>query len=105
MKKLGYETASRGQTKIMSLDEEFLAACSELKFEQIKELLADDADPGYQDPTTGHGPLHKAIIAAKDQGKEDEAQEIIEYILANGGVWMQGQSILCNHKLTCSGSK
>jgi ankyrin repeat protein len=89
----------------MSLDEELLQACSELNFDQIKELLADNAEPGYQDPTTGHGPLHKAVIAAKEKGKEDAAQEIIEYILANGGVWMQGQIIPRNHNLIYSGSK
>jgi len=89
----------------MSLDDELLEACSALNFEQIKELLADDADPGYQDPTTGHGPLHKAVIAAKERNCEDEAEEIIEYILANGGVWMQGQMLPHNSKLICSGSK
>lgn len=74
----------------MSLDEELLEASSALNFDRIKELLADDASAGYQDPTTGHGPLHKVVIAAKEQEKEDEAQEIVEYLLANGGVWMQG---------------
>jgi hypothetical protein len=90
MKKSGNERRAQNQEPKMSLDEELLEACSELNFEQIKELLADDAAPGYQDTTTGHGPLHKAVIAAKEQGREDQAQEIIEYILANGGVWMQG---------------
>jgi len=76
----------------MSLDEELLEASSALDFERIKGLLADDASPGHQDPATGHGPLHKVVIAAKELAKEDQATEIIEYLLANGAVWMQGQS-------------
>ena len=74
----------------MSKDEELLDASSALDFEKIKNLLVDDACPGYQDPETGHGPLHKLVLAADKTQKVDEAQEILEYILANGGVWMQG---------------
>jgi len=79
----------------MSLDDELLEASSALDFEKIKGLLADDADPGHQDPATGHGPLHKVVIAAKELSKEDDAVEIVEYLLANGAVWMQGQSLSC----------
>lgn len=74
----------------MSPDEELLEACSRLDFESIKNLIADDACAGYQDPETGYGPLHKLVLIAKETGKVDEAIEIIDYILANGGVWMQG---------------
>lgn len=74
----------------MSKDEELLDASSALDFEKIKNLLVDDACPGYQDRETGHGPLHKLVLAADKTQKVDEAQEILEYILANGGVWMQG---------------
>lgn len=75
-------------------DEELLEASSALDFERIKNLLADDACAGYQDPETGHGPLHKLVLAANETKKVDEAQEIIEYVLANGGVWMQGMILL-----------
>ena len=74
----------------MSKDEELLDACSTLDFERVKNLLADDACAGYQNPETGNGPLHKLVLAADETHKVDEAQEILEYILANGGVWMQG---------------
>jgi len=79
----------------MSLDDELLEASSALDFERMKGLLVDDANPGHQDPATGHGPLHKAVLAAKELAKEDKAVEIIEYLLANGAVWMQGQSASC----------
>jgi len=75
----------------MSLEEQLLEACSALDFDRVKNLLADDADAGYQDSETGYGPLHKIVIAAKERPQRtDEAQEILEYLLANGGVWMQG---------------
>ena len=74
----------------MTQDEELLEACSALDFERVKNLLADDACAGHQDPETGHGPLHKIVLAADRFQKPDHAQEILEYILANGGVWMQG---------------
>jgi len=77
----------------MSLDERLLEASSALDFEQVKSLLADDAQAGYQDPETGYGPLHRIILSAKQNpGKIELAQEMLEYILANGGVWMQGDS-------------
>jgi hypothetical protein len=75
---------------MMSKDQELLEASSALDFDRIKNLLVDDACPGYQDPETGYGPLHKLVLAANETQKVEEAQEILEYILANGGVWMQG---------------
>lgn len=77
-------------------DEELLDASSELDFENVKDLLADDACAGYQDPVTGHGPLHNLVLAADKTQKVDEALEILEYILANGGVWMQSSSRCSN---------
>ena len=71
-------------------DEELLEASTSLDFERVKNLLADDACAGFQDPVTGYGPLHKLVLAANQSQKVDEALEMIEYILANGGVWMQG---------------
>jgi hypothetical protein len=73
----------------MGLDEQLLEACTALDFEKVRNLLVDDADPGYQDPESGHGPLHKLVLAADATDKVDEAVEILEYVLANGGVWMQ----------------
>ena len=79
----------------MSLDERLLEACSALDFDKVKNLLADDADAGYQDPETGYGPLHRIVLAAKETaGTTGLAQEMVEYVLANGGVWMQGMSII-----------
>jgi hypothetical protein len=75
----------------MSKDEELLDASLALDFERIKNLLVDDACAGHQDPETGHGPLHNVVLAADKTQKIDQAQEILEYILANGGVWMQGK--------------
>jgi hypothetical protein len=74
----------------MSNDERLLTASSELDFEEVKSLLADEACAGYQDPSTGHGPLHKIVLAASITHKINEALEILEYLLANGAVWMQG---------------
>ena len=78
----------------MSKDEQLLDASAALDFDKVKDLLADDACAGYQDPETGHGSLHKLVLAADKTQKVDDAQEILEYILANGGVWMQGTSHL-----------
>ena len=75
----------------LSKDEQLLEASSQLDFDRVKNLLADDASPGYQDPATGYGPLHNLVLAAERTKKVDEALEIIEYLLANGGVWMQGR--------------
>jgi len=74
----------------MSLDDQLLQACTDLDFDKVKNLLADDACAGHQDPETGYGPLHKLVIAAESTGKIDLALEITEYLLANGAVWMQG---------------
>ena len=77
----------------MPNDEQLLVASFNLDFEAVKDLLADDACAGYQDPETGHGPLHKIVLAAdnaKNRKTEHEPQEILEYLLANGAVWMQG---------------
>ena len=79
----------------MTKDNELLEACSNLDFERVKNLLAEDADPGYQDPGTGYGPLHQLVLAAHESQNVDSAVEIIEYVLANGGVWMQGASLSC----------
>ena len=76
----------------MSKDDQLLEACSLLDFERVKNLLADDCCAGHQDPETGYGPLHILVLAADKTGKVDEALEIVEYVLANGGVWMQGVS-------------
>ena len=84
----------------MSKDEDLLDASSALDFDKVKDLLADDACAGYQDHTTGHGPLHKLVLAADKTQKVDDAQEILEYILANGGVWMQGIPHSILQKLT-----
>jgi hypothetical protein len=73
-------------------DEQLLQATSSLNFDKVKDLLADDACAGYQDPVTGYGPLHKLVLAAQETQKIDDALEIIEYLLANGGVWMQGMA-------------
>jgi hypothetical protein len=89
----------------MSKDEELLDASSTLDFDRIKNLLADDACAGHQDPETGYGPLHKVVLAADKTKKIDEAQEILEYILANGGVWMQGKHTNCSYILMDSGSE
>ena len=89
----------------MSKDEELLEASSALDFEKVKILLADDACAGYQDPSTGHGPLHKLVLAADKTQKVDEAQEMMEYILANGGVWMQGMVRTIVGYSLCSGSE
>jgi hypothetical protein len=77
----------------MSNDEQLLVASFDLDFEAVKDLLADDACAGYQDPVTGHGPLHKIVLAAensKNKKTGQEPQEILEYLLANGAIWMQG---------------
>jgi hypothetical protein len=73
-----------------------LVASFDLDFEAVKDLLADDAGAGYQDPETGHGPLHKIVLAANNAENRKtghEPQEILEYLLANGAVWMQGKSV------------
>jgi hypothetical protein len=72
-------------------DEQLLEASSSLDFEKVKNLLAEDACAGYQDPVTGYGPLHRLVLAANETEKVSEALEMAEYILANGGVWMQGK--------------
>jgi len=75
----------------MSLDEQLLDASASLDFDKVKALLVDGAYAGYQNPETGHGSLHKLILAAAaDPPNPGAAQEILDYILANGGVWMQG---------------
>jgi hypothetical protein len=75
----------------MSLDEQLLDASASLDFDKVKALLVDGACAGHQNPETGHGPLHKLVLAAADDRSNlGAAQEILEYILANGGVWMQG---------------
>jgi hypothetical protein len=79
----------------MSNDERLLVASSELDFEQVKSQLADEACPGHQDPSTGHGPLHEIVLAASTTHKINEALEILEYLLANGAVWMQGATRFC----------
>ena len=73
----------------MSKDQALLEACTILDFDSVKNLLAEDADPGYQDPATGYGPLHRLVLAAHDTGKVAEAKEIVEYLLGNGAVWIQ----------------
>ena len=73
----------------MSKNEELLTACTNLDFEAVKNLLAEDAEPDYQDPETGYGPLHTLILAANKTKKTAEAKEILEYLLANGAVWIQ----------------
>jgi hypothetical protein len=78
----------------MSTDEQLLIASSELDFEKIKNLIADEACAGYQDSATGYGPLHKLVLAANSTERVDEALEILEYLLANGAVWMQGDASL-----------
>ena len=74
----------------MTKDEELLDACSNLDFDRVENFLAEDADAGYQDPATGYGPLHNLVLAAHATQNVDSAVEILEYVLANGGVWMQG---------------
>jgi hypothetical protein len=75
----------------MSLDDQLLEASSTLNFPLLQDLLAQDISAGYQDPSTGHGPLHKIVLgAAAAPEKLSLAQEMLEYVLANGGVWMQG---------------
>ena len=83
----------------MSKEEELLDASAALDFGKVKDLLADDVCAGYQDPITGHGPLHKVVLAADKTQKGDDAQEMLEYILANGGVWMQGTIHSSRHVL------
>lgn len=90
----------------MSKDEELLDACSTLDFDKVKNLLADDACAGHQDPETGYGPLHRVVLATADKNQKiDDAEEILEYILANGGVWMQGKQINLSYLLMDSGSE
>lgn len=89
-------SATDDDDQSMSKDEQLLVASFELNFEAVKDLLADDACAGYQDPVTGHGPLHKIVLAAKDAKDKrpaNDPQEILEYLLANGAVWMQGTHI------------
>lgn len=73
----------------MSKEKALLTACGQLDFESVKNLLAEDAEAGYQDPETGYGPLHRIVLAAEETGKVSEAKEILEYLLANGAVWIQ----------------
>jgi len=73
----------------MSKEEQLLTACTNLDFEAVKNLLAEDAEAGYQDPETGYGPLHTLVLAANSTKKIPEAKEILEYLLANGAVWIQ----------------
>jgi len=78
-----------------SLDEQLLDASSNLNFPLVKDLLAQDVCAGYQDPETGHGALHKIVLsAAAAPAKMSVAKEMVEYLLANGGVWMQGMWFL-----------
>lgn len=86
----------------MSKEEQLLTACTNLDFEAVKNLLAEDADAGYQNPETGYGPLHNLVLAANETKKVAEAKEILEYLLANGAVWIQRISHL-RDMVDCSG--
>ena len=48
--------------------------------------------------------IESFLLADKTQ-KIDDAEEILEYILANGGVWMQGKQINLSYLLMDSGSE
>jgi hypothetical protein len=73
-------------------EEQLLTACTNLDFETVKTLLSEDPEAGYQDPETGYGPLHKIILSAAQNETQNtaKAKEILEYLLANGAVWIQG---------------
>lgn len=71
----------------LDLDRQFLDACSRLDRAAIESHLSADCDAWFQDPVTGEGPLHRAVIAGDALGKD--CIEVLDLLLSNGAVWNQ----------------